>query len=34
VRHKLNKKTLRECQTQAFEALADYYARGGKPQLA
>lgn len=30
VRHKLNKKTLRECQTQAFEALAAYYVGGGK----
>jgi len=30
VRHKLNKKTLRECQTQAFEALADYYTQGGE----
>lgn len=30
VRDKLNKRTLRECQTQAFEALANYYARGGK----
>lgn len=30
VRGRLNKKTLRECQTQAFEALSDYYAKGGK----
>src|SRR5215203_131630 len=30
VRHTLNKKTLRECQTQAFEALADYYTQGGE----
>jgi len=30
VRGKLNKMTLRECQTQAFEALSDYYAKGGK----
>lgn len=30
VRDKLNKRTLRECQTQAFEALANYYARGDK----
>ena len=30
VRHKLNNKTLRECQTQAFEALADYYGGGKK----
>jgi hypothetical protein len=29
VRGKLNQKTLRECQTQAFEALSDYYAKGG-----
>ena len=29
VRGKLNQKTLRECQTQAFRALADYYAGGG-----
>src|SRR5918995_1947514 len=30
VRGKLNQRTLRECQTQAFEALFDYYAKGGK----
>jgi superfamily II DNA or RNA helicase/very-short-patch-repair endonuclease len=29
VRGKLNQRTLRECQTQAFEALSDYYAKGG-----
>lgn len=29
-RTKLNQKTLRECQTQAFRALADYYAGGGE----
>lgn len=29
VRDKLNQRTLRECQTQAFEALSSYYARGG-----
>src|SRR5918994_868426 len=30
VRDRLNKRTFRECQAQAFEALANYYARGGK----
>lgn len=30
VRGRLNKRTLRECQTQAFEALSDYYAKGGE----
>lgn len=30
VRDKLNQKTLRECQTQAFAALANYYLGGGK----
>lgn len=30
VRGSLNRKTLRECQTQAFEALSDYYAKGGE----
>ena len=29
VRDKLNQRTLRECQTQAFEALSGYYAGGG-----
>ena len=29
VRDKLNQRTLRECQTLAFEALSDYYAKGG-----
>ena len=29
VRGKLNQKTLRECQTQAFAALANYYRGGG-----
>jgi superfamily II DNA or RNA helicase len=29
VRHKLNLKTLRTCQVQAFEALANYYGSGG-----
>ncbi len=29
VRDKLNRRTLRECQTQAFEALSGYYAKGG-----
>ncbi len=29
VRGKLNQRTLRECQTQAFEALSGYYAGGG-----
>jgi len=30
VRNKLNRRTLRECQTQAYEALSGYYAKGGK----
>lgn len=30
VRDKLNQRTLRECQTQAFAALGNYYLRGGK----
>jgi len=30
VRHKLNMKTLREAQTQAFAALSNYYGSGGK----
>lgn len=30
VRDKLNQKTLRDCQTQAFAALANYYLGGGK----
>lgn len=30
VRGRLNQMTLRECQTQAFRALADYYAGGGQ----
>jgi superfamily II DNA or RNA helicase/very-short-patch-repair endonuclease len=29
VRDKLNQKTLRDCQTQAFAALANYYGSGG-----
>ncbi len=29
VRNRLSTRTLRECQTQAFEALANYYGRGG-----
>lgn len=29
VRERLNQKTLRDCQTQAFAALANYYAGGG-----
>ena len=29
-RYKLNRKTLRDCQNQAFEAVADYYVRGGE----
>lgn len=29
IRDKINQKTLRECQTQGFEALAQYYERGG-----
>jgi superfamily II DNA or RNA helicase len=29
VRHQLNQKTLRDCQTQAFAALANYYVGGG-----
>ena len=29
VRDKLNQKTLRDCQTQAFAALANYYRSGG-----
>jgi Protein of unknown function (DUF559)/Type III restriction enzyme, res subunit len=28
-RQKINRRTLRECQTDAFEALANYYAKGG-----
>lgn len=30
VRGKLNTRTLRECQTQAFEVLSDYYAKSGE----
>jgi superfamily II DNA or RNA helicase/very-short-patch-repair endonuclease len=30
VRDKLNQKTLRDCQTQAFAALANYYLGGGR----
>ena len=30
VRDKLNRRTLRECQTQAYEALSGYFANGGK----
>ena len=30
VRDKLNQKTLRDCQTQAFAALANYYVGDGK----
>ena len=30
VRDKLNQKTLRDCQTQAFAALANYYLDGGR----
>lgn len=30
VRDKLNQRTLRECQTQAFAALANYFRSGGK----
>jgi superfamily II DNA or RNA helicase/very-short-patch-repair endonuclease len=29
-REKINRKTLRDCQTEAFEALANYYAKGGE----
>jgi superfamily II DNA or RNA helicase len=28
-RQKINRATLRDCQTEAFEALANYYAKGG-----
>ena len=28
-RQKINRRTLRDCQAEAFEALANYYARGG-----
>jgi len=28
-REKINRQTLRDCQTEAFEALANYYAKGG-----
>lgn len=28
-RQKINRRTLRDCQTEAFEALANYYAKGG-----
>ena len=28
-RQKINRQTLRDCQTEAFEALANYYAKGG-----
>ncbi|TMK57400.1 MAG: DUF559 domain-containing protein [Actinobacteria bacterium] len=28
-RQKINRQTLRECQSEAFEALANYYGRGG-----